>query len=281
MTLPVFYKLLLRSAYLTAGMLLVWIGLDAWLTGTVWAEMQISQSALTVEYCEFNRVDRFVHQPMNTYSNVVYFYLGVFILGIAQEDAKRQGQWKPNRLENFPLLSALMGACFVYLSVGSAFFHASLTYAGQRVDMNATYAIMLTLAGIALYHVLHRITLTATQKNGWVLALLTIIGLFLKIALLIPSSRLVPALILLLNGLMIVNYIQFRRERSIWLIIVSLVLIVAVIRIRTLDVQKVGCDPQSFFQGHALWHVLTALSSFCSYAFFRFTGKGLRTRIVH
>lgn len=276
MTLPVIYNLLLRSACLTAGILLVWIGLDAWLTGTAWAGMQISQSALTVEYCEFNRVDRFVHQPMNTYSNLVYFYLGVFILGIAQEDAKSRGTLKPNRLQDFPLLSALMGACFVYLSVGSAFFHASLTYAGQRVDMNATYAIMLTLAGIALYHVTHRITLTATQKNLWVLALLTIIGLFLKIALLIPSSRLVPALILLLNVLMVIHYVQFRRERSFWLIIVSFALIVAAIKIRTLDVQKVGCDPQSFFQGHALWHVLTALSSFCSYAFFRYT-KGPAT----
>ena len=277
---PVIYKLLLRSACLTAGMLLVWMGLDVWLNGTVWAGMQISQSALTIEYCEFNRVDRFVHQPMNTYSNLVYFYLGVFILGIAQEDAKNRRTLKPNRLEGFPLLSALMGVCFVYLSVGSAFFHASLTYAGQRVDMNATYAIMLTLAGIALYHVLHRITLTATQKNGWVLALLMIIGLFLTIALLISSSRLVPALILFLNVLMVIHYVQFRRERSFWLIIVSLVLIVAAIKIRTLDVQKVGCNPQSFFQGHALWHVLTALSSFCSYAFFRFA-KGPGASNVH
>lgn len=278
MALPIFYNLLLRSTYLTAGVLLVWIGLDAWLNGTVWAGMQISQSAVTVEYCEFNRVDRLFHQPTNTYSNLVYFYLGIFILGIAQEDAKNRGKLKPNRMQEFPLLSALMGACFVYLSVGSAFFHASLTYVGQRVDMNATYAIMLTLVGIALYHIIHRITLTSAQKTGWVLALLTLIGLFLKIALLVSSSRLVPALILLLNVLMVINYVQFRRERSIWLVIVSLILIVAAIKIRTLDVQKVGCDPRSFFQGHALWHVLTALSSFFSYAFFRFTLTDSRNR---
>ena len=273
MALPVFYKLLLRATYLTAGMLLVWIGLDAWFTGTVWAGMRISQSAVTVEYCEFNRVDRFFHQPTNTYSNLAYFYLGILISGIAQEDSKNREKLRSNRLEDFPLLSALMGFCFVYLSVGSAFFHASLTYVGQRVDMNATYAIMLTLIGIALYHSLHRFTFTTAQKNGWVLALLILIGLFLKVALLIPSSRLVPALILLLNGLMVLYYVRFRQERSIGLVIISFVLIVAAIRIRTLDVQKVGCDPRSFFQGHALWHVLTALSSFCSYAFYRFTGR--------
>ena len=273
MALPVFYKLLLRSTYFTAGMLLVWIGLDAWFNGTVWAGMRISQSAVTIEYCEFNQVDRFFHQPTNTYSNLAYFFLGILILGIAREDSKNRGKLRLNRLEDFPLLSALMGICFVYLSVGSAFFHASLTYVGQRVDMNATYAIMLTLIGIAFYHIMHKIRFTTAQKSGWVLALLTLIGLFLKVALLLSSARLVPALILLLNVLMVINYVQFRQERSIWLVIISLVLIVVAIRIRTLDVQKVGCDPHSFFQGHALWHVLTALSSFCSYAFFRFTGR--------
>ena len=81
--------------------------------------------------------------------------------------------------------------------------------------MNATYAVMLTLVGIALYHVIRRIALTVAQKTGCALAFLTLIGLFPEIALLIPSSRSVPALILRLNVLMVINYSQFRRERSI------------------------------------------------------------------
>ncbi|GAB4044104.1 ceramidase domain-containing protein [Spirosoma jeollabukense] len=275
MAQPILYKQLLRSAYLTIGMLLLWVGLDTWLDGTAWAGLPISQSAVTVEYCEFNHVHRFFHQPINTYSNLAYFFLGVLLLQIAWADHTQRGKLGLNRLANFPMLSALLGGCFVYLGVGSAFFHASLTYLGQRVDMNATYSIMLTLVGIALYHIGHRLRWTPAQKTIWVLALLILIGAFFKIALLIPSSRLVPVLILGLNGLMIINYVQFRKERSLWLIGLSIVLIGAAIKIRTLDVQKVGCDPYSIFQGHALWHVLTGLSSFCSYSFFRFT----KTRI--
>ncbi|SFC75833.1 ceramidase domain-containing protein [Spirosoma endophyticum] len=273
MVLPLPYKWLLRSAYLTIGMLLLWIGLDTWLDGTAWAGLRISQSAMTVEYCEFNHVHRFFHQPINTYSNLAYFFFGVLLLQIAWDDHTQQGKPGLNRLENFPMLSALLGGCFVYLGFGSAFFHASLTYLGQRVDMNATYSIMLTLVGMALYHLGHRLRWTPAQKTIWVLALLVLIGVFLPIALLVPSSRLVPALILGLNVLMLINYIQFRKERSFWLILLSFGLIVLAIKIRTLDVQKVGCDPHSFLQGHALWHVLTGLSSFCSYAFFRFTKK--------
>ena len=259
-------------------MLLIWVGLNTWLNGAVWAGMRISQSAITVEYCEFNYPERFFHQPINTYSNLAYFFFGVLVLGIAGEDAANRGNTIRNHLEQYPLLSALMGVCLVYLSVGSAFFHASLTYVGQRVDMNGTYAILITLMGIALYHVGHRLTFTSVQKKIGVVILLSLIGLFLKIALLVPSSRLVPALILLLNGLMLINYFQFRQERSLWFITLGFGLIVMAIKIRTLDVQKMNCDPRSFFQGHAFWHLLTALSSFCSYAFFRFTGKARRLR---
>ena len=276
MTVPGFYKILLRATGFTLGMLLVWIGMDMFIGGDFWAGMQVSRSALTVEYCEFNRVNRFFHQPMNTYSNLAYFFWGALILLIARQDYQNRDSSGQKRLEKFPQLSALMGICFVYLSVGSAFFHASLTYAGQRVDMNGTYGIMITLAGIALYHVFYKIRLVGIQKIGWVVCLAAAIGAFYWLAPLVSSALLVPALILLLNGLMVINYIQFRKERSLVLIVLSLVLIVAAIKIRTLDVQKVNCDPHSFIQGHAIWHFLTALSSFCSYAFFRFGGTTRR-----
>lgn len=263
--------LLLRSAYATLGMFVFWLGLNTTLNGNIWAGMQVSKSALTVEYCEFNRTDRFFHQPMNTYSNLAYFFLGVLVLQIAFSDYKNRNLSSANRLEAFPLLSVLVGLCFVYLSFGSAFFHASLTYVGQRVDMNGTYGLTLTLVGVALYHVLHTINFSESAKQRWMVALVVLIVLFLKISLLIPSGILLPVLILSLLLLTGVHYFQFRKKRFGWVAITSFILIVVAIKIRTLDVQKFGCNPHSLVQGHAIWHLLTGLSSFCSYAFFRFT----------
>jgi len=273
MTLPAFSKLLLRAFYITVGMFVFWLCLNTIFKGDVWAGMTVSKSALTVEYCEFNHTDRFFHQPMNTYSNLVYFFLGVLVLQISLLDYKNQGLKNGNRLEQFPLLSALMGICFIYLSFGSAFFHASLTYIGQRVDMNGTYGITLVLVSIALYHVLHKINFNDKVKLRWVIALLILIVLFLKVALLIPSGILLPSLILLLTVCVTVNYFQFKKQRSGWVAIISLALMVVAVKIRTLDVQKFGCNPHSLVQGHSVWHLLTGLSSFCSYSFFRFTGK--------
>jgi hypothetical protein len=46
-------------------------------------------------------------------------------------------------------------------------------------------------------------------------------------------------------------------------------LLAIAIQIRTMDVAKINCDPMSIWQGHALWHFLTATSSLCMYLYFR------------
>lgn len=264
-------QILVKAVAFTAVMFLIYFLLNALLTGAVWNGMTISKSALTVEYCEFNDVPRFFHQLMNTYSNLVYFFFGVFIWLLAQHDLKNKVIAQQNRLQQFPLLSFLMGGCFIYLSFGSAFFHASLTWAGQRVDMNGTYSITIALVCIALYHVFHKINFAVTAQRWSISSIVLLILLFYPIHLLVPSSLLLPALILAVWLLTAINYVQFRRERSLLLAISSLVLIIVALKIRTLDVQKIGCDPHSLYQGHSLWHLLAGLSSFCGYAFFRFT----------
>jgi hypothetical protein len=266
-----FFKLLLRSCFASIGVILFFYTLNSVLKGSVWEGMTISKSALTVEYCELNQVDKFFHQTMNTYSNIVYFFFGILILQIAWEDYKNRGLENLNRLQQFPLLSAVVGFCFIYLCFGSAFFHASLTWVGQRVDMNGTYGLTLSLLSIGVYHVFHKINLTNRPKNYLIMGLLILILAFFEIALMVSSSTLIPVLILLSTAFTVIHYFQFKKERFLSLGILSFVLIIIAIKIRTLDVQKVGCDPHSLYQGHAVWHLLTAMSSFCSYAFFRFT----------
>lgn len=266
-----FTKFIAKSIFLTFGMICIWTVLNTLLSGSFWEGMAISKSALTVEYCEFNNVDKFFHQSMNTYSNLAYFFFGVLILQIAIFDLKNKGNTTQNRLEKFPLLSAFMGFCFIYLSFGSAFFHASLTYLGQRVDMNGTYSISIALLGIGFYHILYKIDFSEIAKKLWIGGLLLIIIAFLPISLMISSSKLLPTMILLLMVMIAIHYFQNRKQKSFILAISGFVLMFLAVKIRTLDVQKVDCDPYSFYQGHAIWHLLTAFSSFCSYAFFRFS----------
>lgn len=276
MTKRIFLKLLTNSLYLTLGMFLIWLILNNTIDGNVWNGMTLSQSALTVEYCELNNTSKFFHQSSNTYSNLFYFFFGVLLLQISKFDTSNIPNSKNNKLENFPLLTALMGFCFIYLSFGSAFFHASLTYLGQRVDMNGTYSISITLLGIGLFHLLPHSKLSEKSQKLWISCLLLIIIAFWQIHLMIPSSILLPILILLLLVSISIHYFNHRKEKSFFLAILGFVLMLIAVKIRTLDVQKVNCNPLSIYQGHAVWHLLTALSSFCSYAYFRFNKFNLK-----
>ena len=264
-------KITSRSVLYSVVVLLFYYLLNTLLTGHVWDSMVVSKSALTVEYCEFNNVDRFFHQSMNTYSNIIYFFFGIFICQLAWEDQKNSAKIGQNRLEQFPALSYLMGGAFIYLSIGSAFFHASLTWVGQRVDMNGTYGLSIALLAICLYHVFYRLTFSERTRTQLVGCLIVLIIAFYPLALLLSSSILLPIFILSIWLLTLLNYVQFRKQRSILVAIFSIVLILVAFKIRQLDVEKINCDPYSLWQGHSVWHLLAGLSSFCGYAFFRFT----------
>ena len=261
---------ILRNALLGTGLLLgIFLTLDFLLDSSVWTGMKVSQSAITVEYCEFNHPERLFHQPINTYSNLIYFFYGLVIFQLSMKDLKFIGVKRVNSVRNAPFLSILLAANFIYLSFGSAFFHSSLTWIGQRVDMNATYGLTLSLICIGMVQVVAKKELSKQIQIATVLGMLLLIVGFLPLALQISSAVLLPALFLALLLLGIGNYVQYRSLRSPMLLILSFVLLAVAIQVRTMDVAKINCDPLSIWQGHALWHFLTATSSLCMYFYFR------------
>ena len=261
---------ILRNALLGTGALFgIFLALDYSLDSRVWEGMVISKSALTVEYCEFNHPERLFHQPVNTYSNLIYFFYGMVVFQLGWKDWKAFANREANTIRKFPYLSLLLAANFIYLSLGSAFFHSSLTWIGQRMDMNATYGLTLSLICIGLVQVLVKKEWTPRMQLILVVALLLLIASFLPLALHISSSLLLPSLFLILLVLGITNFFQYPAQRIPVLGVLSFVLLAVAIQIRSLDVAKVNCDPMSIWQGHALWHLLTATSSLCMYFYFR------------
>ena len=261
---------ILRNGLLGTGLLLgLALSLDFVLDSSVWTGMKVSQSAITVEYCEFNHPKRLFHQPINTYSNLIYFFYGLLVFQLALKDFKFFEVKGVNSVRNSPYLSILLAANFIYLSFGSAFFHASLTWIGQRIDMNATYGLTLSLICIGLLQVLVKKELSSRVQLGIIGFLILLIASFLPLALQISSSILLPSLFLILLLIGIINYFQYPSQRIPMLGLLSFALLAIAIQIRTMDVAKINCDPMSIWQGHALWHFLTATSSLCMYFYFR------------
>jgi hypothetical protein len=253
----------IKASLVSAVMLLIWYLGFIFLDGEIWQKLTQSKSAIEAEYCEFDNKQAFFRQKLNTFSNLIYFFMGVFILNLPIKASAK------NLLERFNALNYAMAFAFIYLSFGSALFHASLSLLGQRIDMNGTYGISIVLLFIAFYHIFN-FNFSAKQKQVYVILIAMSYLLFLFIPPLISSSILVPSMVISILILKIIYYLQKPRERYFLLIPLSFVIILLALKIRTLDVMKIDCDPFGFFQGHSLWHVLTAFSTFLSYAFFRF-----------
>ncbi|MDP5140362.1 MAG: ceramidase, partial [Spirosomaceae bacterium] len=166
-------KILLFSAAATLGVFVIFTVLNNTLSPNLWNGMELSKSALTVEYCEFNNPEALFHQKINTYSNLIYFFLGMVIMLFSKSNFNADDS--QNRLVSFSYLSILLGVCFIYLSFGSAFFHASLTWAGQRVDMNGTYSLSIVTLAIGLYSVFHKVKLSEKSKKMVIAGLVLII----------------------------------------------------------------------------------------------------------
>ena len=73
-------------------------------------------------------------------------------------------------------------------------------------------------------------------------------------------------------GVIVAAILLLIRERprfSLLIAMAAVVSLVGAIAIMKLDVAKVGCDPQSYVQGHAVWHLLTGLTAYLTYQFLR------------
>ena len=255
----------------TIIMLFIFVFLNRHFDGTIWNDMQISKSALTAEYCELNQTNKLFHQSSNTYSNLAYFFLGMLAILISFYDRKDKSNLNKNLIQQFPLVSFFFGCCLIYLCFGSSFFHASLTWVGQRVDMNGTYSICITLIGMSGYRLFskEKPLLEPKTQRFIILFLVVTIAAFVGLHLLVPSTILLPLIVGILITLTTINYFKNKEKFNVQLAILSLLLMIAAFALRTIDVKKIACNPTSLYQGHALWHVFTSMSAFLLYWFYR------------
>ena len=203
-------------------------------------------SALTpgvcAEYCEASTncgplaSRAAIQQPLNAWSNLAYLFVGVLALR------------RPLRPS-----AALFSASCALLAIGSFLFHAAVTTEFQWLDMVGTYAVLIAVAArgcIAVFGVAERSAVGAAlaadlffavfkwRINAFVALPVLIAALSVPMALLVKAGRIATPTALL-----------------------PLLLMGAAFALRQIDVAHIGCLPDSrFYQGHALWHLLTAAS---------------------
>lgn len=211
---------------------------------------------------------------MNTWSNLVYVLFGFYAIALGINDWKQRRPLEHGYLAHVPIQSFLFGVAGVYLGLGSGFFHASLTRYGQQCDVGGMYATMICMAAIAIGSWMPRMEEPWTRRIFPTWPVIAVIVVYASIYFSYykwdysfgkVSIYLSGTLFLFAGASMIQpgKYLQIR-----WFI-AAFVSIALGSKIRDLDIQGRFTSPDSIFQGHALWHLISCLLYVFMFLYFR------------
>lgn len=245
----------------------------------VWADWVPADEFLHPEYGERIYPDSVFRTRMNTWSNIVYVCFGFYAVALSIYDWKRKWSLERGYLMVAPVQTFLFGIAGIYLGLGSGFFHASLTRYGQQCDVGAMYATLICLAGLAIGSWLPMLRLPKTNQifPTWpILSISVVLGsvyfsYFKWDYSFSEISGYLSRVLILFAGVSAITpgkHLQIR-----WFLAGVLALVLGS-WIRDLDIADRFTGPDSIFQGHAIWHVLTCLMYVCWFFYFRSEERG-------
>lgn len=222
-----------------------------------WGDSTLGTAGRYAEYCELNRMNAFLRQKMNSYSNIGFAFAGFLLL--FQNNIH-------GRLPKF--FRWYYGIFLILLGIGSGYYHASLSLDGQRWDMLGTYGIPFSAFTLSLQGAI------AKNNNRLLVILTTLLVVFLVAYFISPfynlSGKILPP-VFLLTTLLTIIYIKNEPHKKLFYYgTSSIICLASAIFFRTIDVKKIACDPESLYQGHSLWHFLTAASAFLVYQIYNY-----------
>jgi dihydroceramidase len=223
--------------------------------GPDWSVFAPASCVATRCFCEMPRIASLILQPADSWSSYGYVFGGFLMILLAK---RRDSAMTP-------LAMIAFGATAIAVGIGSALLHATLTLWGQFLDVLGMYLVgsfLLVSAlsrwrrigdrpAIGLYGllcaVLVAVLIVEPEVRRWLFAVLLIAAIVLELGF-ARALRTGVRLPLYLYGLL-ANAVAF----GIW----------------NLDQHGLVCSPASLIQGHAVWHLLGALSMWLCFGYYR------------
>jgi hypothetical protein len=214
-------------------------------------------------FCEAAR-DWMVRQPANTFSNVGFVSAGLLIAWHAGASGGRGGT-----LAGHGQLATAIACLVVLLGPGSAAMHATQSALGGHLDMLSMYLVASFAAGYAAMRWLRGGTRLLTGVFMAGVAFCELVGLWRAELPVVMYAGNVAFALLLVTAITIEVLIIRRGEahgRRAYAV-VSLASMLTAFGIWNASKTWL-CDPHSLIQGHAIWHVLGAVSAYFLYRYY-------------
>lgn len=202
-------------------------------------------------FCEAIRPS-LVRQPANTLSGLAFVFVALSVLSTVRLRPPPRGLPAP-----WPLITILYACALLLVGIGTAFYHASLTFWGQTADVLGMYLVVTAL----LFYSLVRVRPLTARQAAALYAGCNLVLLYVLIS--VPQLRRYIFALLVLSVLLL--EMRLRRHATVqgnagylW---GALGLLAFGFGIWALDITRTVCVPMSLIQGHALWHILGAASA--------------------
>ncbi len=222
-------------------------------------------------FCEMVR-DGTVKQPVNAWSSLAFTLLGFLTLAHANVDKRNRSTIPGNNAIPFKYIYAVIfSISMIVIGLGSAFFHASLSFVGQTFDVMGMYIF-------SSFFIVYNLSRLYSIKTYLVIILFGVLN-FILVYLLIaqPVFRRYAFGATLLAGIFLEIKIRWKKK---WDVnarfpIYAFFIMLFSFGIWLLDTYKIVCYPSSLFQLHAFWHFGGAIAAGYLYFYFRSENNGL------
>lgn len=202
-----------------------------------------------------------IKQPANAVSSLAFGIVAVLVLRRAWNDRARSSDGQIARFHTNIAYPLVFAAALTFVGLGSAYFHATLSFNGQFLDVLGMYLI----ATFALIYSIDR--LRGIPTGMMIVLFAGLNGLLAALLYWVPVARRFLFAILVIGIIIVELIIKQRRSEpsSNRYILRAIAVMTIAFAIWITDYTRLLCDPSSIIQGHAIWHVLGAIASWQLY----------------
>lgn len=237
-----------------------------------WDKFLFKQSVFSW-FCEYTDPKKLIRQPINTFTNFVYMVNAVYFFNRGWNDVIKKNPY--NLITAHSFYSFTLSAISFYTFCGSTLYHSSLIESASKIDFSAVYSVSL----FPLMYFTHRIflmiaklpTYTVHRKGLiFLLSTFTIIYLLLTFVFTMEYIHEIVLLFIVLTGVFgfILEKADKGKTNKLYLILMVITISIAVTFFK-FDIEKIFCNPDSYFQPHSIWHLFNGLAVFYFYLYIR------------